>query len=258
MQIVQNERLIKRESRIAATLLGITFLILAAGLFLSIEAERWVHGIGPLVFDLGPSFPIIDLGPSFPIIVTYVIVIVGMILYYIGNVRLRRYGPKYRQDARLRQLLKGLDDRYTLYTFLDAKLPDYILAGPGGVFVLVTRPHTGEIFCRADRWWRKEAGLQRVFNALYGNPLGNPSWDAAQGVQRLRSFLAQRLSADELPEASGLIVFTGEPVRLRIERCSFPVTSSREARRVVTRQKGRLSAEQLSAVRAALTAPLQR
>lgn len=247
MQTIQNERLIKRESRIAAMLLGITFLILAVGLFLSIEAERWVHGIGPLVFDFGPSFPII---------VTYVIVIVGMVLYYIGNLRLRRYGPKYRQDLRLRQLLKGLDDRYTLYTFLDAKLPDYILAGPSGLFVLITRPHTGEIICRSDRWLRREGALQRIFNTFYGNPLGNPSWDAAQAVQRLRSFLAQKLTSEDVPDVNGLIVFTGEPVRLRIERCSFPVTSGREVRRVVTRQKGRVSAEQLAAIRAALTAPL--
>jgi hypothetical protein len=89
---------------------------------------------------------------------------------------------------------------------------------------------------------------------MYGNPIGNPSYDTQLGVHRVGTLLQEKLGevTAELTPPQGLIVFTGERVRLRIERCSFPVTTGREVRRVVTRNRNRLSAAQLARLREVL------
>ena len=102
MQAVVNERLVRRESRIGGALLAVTFSLLLIGFFFSMQQERWSE----------------ELAAWAPIAFTYAVVIVGMAFYYLGNARLRRFGPRYRSDGRLREQLKGLDDRYVLYSFL--------------------------------------------------------------------------------------------------------------------------------------------
>ena len=241
VQLITNERLLRRESRIGGLFLGVTFLLLAAGLLLSFEAERWASVLAPWVPDATNWAPII---------LTYAIVIVGMALYYFGNTRVRRYGAQYRQDGRLRQLLRGLDDRYVLYTFLSRKLPDYVLVGPSGVHVITPRAQQGEITCRDDRWAVQSGAFRRAFTLLYGTPVGSPSHDTYQGVHKVQALLTEKLGPDEKLPIQGLIVFTGDRVRLRIERCSFPVTTGKEVRRVVSKVKNRLNPTQLDRLRA--------
>ena len=247
MQLVVNDRLVKRQARVGGALLVVTFFMLLGGMLLSWQMESWAQTLTA------------EGRGWVPIALTYLIVIAALGLYYFGNTRMRRYGPQHRQDARLRQILKGLDDRYTLYGFLGAGLPDYILVGPSGVHVLTARPQGGEITCREDRWTSKGGAGRRLFTALYGNPIGSPSADTAQGVQRVQAFLDQNLPAGaERPAVSGLVVFTGENVRLRSERCTFTATTARELRKVVTRVKGRLNSSELARLRAAFEAVVQR
>lgn len=235
MQVRTNERLVRRESRIGGVLLGGTFLLLMLGLLLSLDQERWAG----------------QLGAWLPFAVTYGIVIGGMGLYYLGNARLRRFGPRFRQDGRLRQVLKGLDDRHVLYAFLGRQLPDYVLVGPSGVSVLTTRFQEGEITCRDDRWIARTGAGRRLFEAFYGHPIGRPSADADLGARRVRDLLARALpDGADRPPVGGLIVFTAERVRLRVERCSLPATTGKELRKVIGRQKGRLTQAQLGQVRA--------
>jgi hypothetical protein len=225
----------------------VTFALLLGGLLLSTNLERWAEYLEP------------EQRTWLPIMLTYGIVLVGMALYYFGSNRMRRFGPQHRQDARLRQILKGLDDRHVLYAFLGGGLPDYILVGPGGLFVLTARPQGGELTCRGDRWSAPGGFGRKLFTSLYGNPIGNPSFDTTQGVQRVRAFLDQRLPAGlERPEVTGLIVFTGEAVRLRTERCSVPATTARELRKVVGRARGKLNNTVLAQLRAAFESQLYR
>jgi hypothetical protein len=242
-----NQRAVIRQAKIGAIALMVTFVLLLIGLIISSQLENWARSLDP------------DQRQWLPIAVSYGIVLVGLAFYYVGNTRMRRYGPKHRQDARLAQLLKGLDDRHVLYAFLGGKLPDYLLVGPSGVHVLVARPQGGEITCREDRWSTRGGGVQKLFTTLYGNPVGSPSWDASQGVKRVEEYLAAELPPDaERPPVGSLIVFTGENVRLRTERCAYTATTSRELRRVVGRMKARLSPAGLGQVRQAFETRLGR
>ena len=247
MQVLVNDRLVKRQAKIGAIALVVTFGLLLLGMMLSWQVEAWARNMEA------------EGRTWVPIAVTYGIVIVAMALYYFGNTRLRRYGPQHRHDARLSQILKGLDNRYALYAFLGRGLPDYILLGPSGVHVITARSQNGEITCRDNRWTVKSGPGRRLFTALYGNPIGNPGWDASQNVKKVQAFLDQRLPADvERPPVQGVIVFTGENVRLRSERCSFTATTARGLRKMVQGLKGRLNAADLAQVRAAFDAELGR
>jgi hypothetical protein len=239
VQLVRNDRLVRREARIGGVLLGITFAVLALGLVFS----QWIEQ------RLAAS----DAAPSWlPIAASYSVVLVGMGLLFFGNARVRRYGPQYRQDARLLQILKGLDNRFVFLAFLSRSLPDYILVGPGGVWVLVTRQQRGEITCRDNRWSRRSNALSRIFESVYGTGMGNPSFDATRGIQRVTEHIRATLPVDSVPEINGVVVFTADGVRLRVERCSLPVTTSKELRRVVGKQKDRLNAHRIAEIRRAL------
>jgi hypothetical protein len=192
-----------------------------------------------------------------PIVGSYCVVAVGLLLLYLGNARVKRYGPQYRQDDKLRLVLKSLDHRYVLLAFLNRRLPDYLLIGPSGVWVIVTRTQTGLIYCRADRWTRRTNPLSRIIEGMYGTGIGNPGLDVSRGIQEVSAELSKKLPADRQPTINGAIVFTGQGVRLRIERCSYTVLAAKELRRVLGRQKDNLSNAAITEVVAALRGAMQ-
>jgi hypothetical protein len=157
----------------------------------------------------------------------YAAIIVGLILYNAGQIFLRRFGPRSRADEILSRTLKGLDRRYTLLAFPSTKLPDYILVGPGGIQVIVARPHDGAISCRANVWRRDPgSGLKRLSALFGGAPFGDPSKDVAKGIERVRQRLQQAgIDEKQQPPVEGVIVLTNPNAKLRNDGCSYPVTT---------------------------------
>jgi hypothetical protein len=173
-------------------------------------------------------------------VAAYAAIIVGLVLYNFGQIFLRRFGPRVRQDGLLARTLKSLDRRYTLLAFPSTKLPDYVLVGPSGVQVIVTRPQDGSITCRANRWSRDAgAGLKRLGGLLGGTSFGDPSADVSRGVERVRQRLQdQGIAPDEQPPVDGIVVFTSPAAKLRIDGCSYPVTGLKGLRNNVRGGKG--------------------
>ncbi|MCC7105311.1 MAG: hypothetical protein IT307_09230 [Chloroflexi bacterium] len=247
MRVQTNERLIKRETRIGFALLGVTFALLIVG---------WIGTSGRVgEVDLLARFG--EEQPWVPIAAAYVTVLIGLGFYYLGQGRLKRYGPKYRQDGLLRQLLKGLDDRHVLYVFPSSSLPDYVLAGPFGVVALVTRDQNGQVICQNDRWQQLRGrgapgAMRALYGSLYGSRVGNPSLDATAARQKLEQFLAARLDDASAIPITPIVVFTNPAARLRVERASCTVTMARELRGVLRKLKTPVSPGQLDAVQQAL------
>ena len=219
MQVVVNHSLVRSKVRLAWLFHLSALIVYAAGLWLStVQPEGSLESTG-LLFGAMAA---------------------GLLLYSVGQSPLRRWGPRFRQDAALARALKGLDDRYTLLAFPATALPDYILVGPGGVRVLVPRAHDGVISCRGDRWERQAGGgLARVLSFFARNPLGDPGRDVADGVRRVRERLRERgLGDDRESTVDGLVVFTNPAVKLRIEGCSPTVTGPKQLRSYVRAAKG--------------------
>ena len=217
MHVVANESLVRTRVRLASAAHMAALAVFAVGLFVS-----WNNPV--------PTFE--------QMIGSYLAIVVGLVLYNVGQVQLRRYGPRFRHDAALAKALKGLDRRHTLLTFASAKLPDYLLIGPTGVHVIVPRLHGGQIACRANRWTRETGGgLRRILRLFGGNPFGDPTRDAVSGVQRVRQRLRERGIEDGVP-VDAVVVFTNPNVKLRVEGCSVPVTVAKNLRNVVRPVKG--------------------
>lgn len=231
MHLLRNDGLIRRRVRLAsAGHLG-ALACFAAGLFLSSNPD---------------NFPIVYGG-----------MVVGLALYSIAQHQLRRWGPRYRFDRLLVQSLKGLDQRYTLGAFINAKLPDYIIVGPQGVSPVVARAQSGTVVCRGDRWSR-EGGRFGLVTGLFAPALGNPTLDARKATQQTRLYLEQKLGAEEaaaIPMAP-VIVFVNAKVHLRIDGCSIPVTSAKELRAHLRKGKPVLNGRQIQSVVESLQASI--
>ena len=212
MQSVVNESLARNRVRLASGFHIAALAVFAVGLAFSWQQTE---------FD--------------QIIVSYAAIIVGLVLYQLGQMSLRRWGPRFRQDAALAKALKGLDNRHTLLSFASSKLPDYLLVGPNGVRVIVPRMQDGEIVCRADRWHRESRGLiSRVLSLFGGNPLGDPTRDAIGGAQKVRHRLESReLTGNRAPDVRSVIVFTHPSAKLRLDGCSVPAARLKQLRGAV-------------------------
>ncbi|MBV9357108.1 MAG: hypothetical protein JO023_16470 [Chloroflexi bacterium] len=212
MQLVANQQLVKNRARLGTAFHIAALAVFGIGLFISLRT------------DPTSTLPV----------ASWSTIILGLILYSLGQTQLRRWGPRRRQEESLGQAIKGLDDRYKLYAFLSTSLPDYILVSPAGVSILIARDESGQVICQRDKWQR--AGGNR-FMQLFEPGLGNPSGDAQKQLQKIQTVLAGANLAD-VP-TSAAIVFTSAKVQLRIEGCSFPVTRLRDLKDVLRRASGK-------------------
>jgi hypothetical protein len=241
MQLVTNEPLARRRFRIGTYLYGAAMVVLMAALLANLYLPQEYETAKLLA-------PFLAL-PIF------------FVPYLLSRDYIQRYGPRNRQDAALAQAGKGLDQRFSLVSFPSGKLPDYLLIGPSGIYVLVPRGHTGTLVCRGDRWAREGVGAaSQVVSTLWGTPLGNPTRDLVQGVGRVQQALADRLgdAATSVP-VNGLVVFTHPQAKLRTEGCSVQATTAKNLKNQVRGGgKGGLSTQQLARIRDALVAETSR
>ena len=219
MHVVVNQKLVSNRVRIASVAHLAALAVFAVGLFIS-----WSNPDPDLEQMVG----------------AYAAIIVGLVLYNVGQIFLRRFGPRNRQDPALAKTLKGLDRRYTLLAFARAKLPDYMIIGPAGIQVIVTRAHDGTISCRGGAWSRDQGtGLKRLSGLFGGTPFGNPTADIEKGLNRVRETLTEAgIEPAKQPPVDGIIVFTNPAAKLRIDGCPYPVTTLKGLRTNIRGGKG--------------------
>jgi hypothetical protein len=232
MHVVVNQKLISTRVRIASAAHIAALGVFALGLYVS-----WMN----------PEPTIEQMGMA------YGAIIIGLILYNVGQVFLRRYGPRFRQDGILAKTLKGLDKRYHLVAFGSTKLPEYVIVGPAGIQVIVTRTHDGAISCRSNTWRRDTgSGLKRLTSMFGGQPFGDPSDDAAKGVAQVRKRLADAgIPATSQPPVDAVIAFTNPAAKLRIDGCTYPVTGLKGLRGTIRGVSGKGSRDRALDERAA-------
>jgi hypothetical protein len=219
MHVIVNQKLVSSRVKLASAAHLTALAVFAVGLFVSWSNPE------PTMEQMAGA---------------YAAIIIGLVLYNAGQFFLRRFGPRSRADGVIARTLKGLDRRYTLLAFPSTKLPDTILVGPAGIQVIVARAHGGAIACRANRWHRDPGtGLKRLTGLFGGTPFGDPSQDTSKGIARVRQRLEQRgIAESQQPPVDGVIVFTNPAAKLRIDGCSYPVTTLKGLRSNVRGAKG--------------------
>jgi len=182
----------------------------------------------------------------------------GMILWWKNKAYLARWGPKSLQDPAIAQALRGVDSRYHLFSFASGRLPDYLLAGPMGVMVLLPKAVNGTVACQDGRWRNDDgrSALLKFLMVMSPQPsLGNPEREARDSIADVKRFLAHRLDADlaERIPVKPIVTLMDQNIRLNAQGCRTEALFLRNLRSHVRRAPRVLSTAELDELVAALS-----
>ena len=120
MKLSINHKLIQKNKRISQIILYTSLALLLIGFLLTINNK--------------------DLSQT---LYAYLILIPAYILVQVSIYMANRWGRSPRPDEIILQSLKGMDDRFTLYTYT-TKIP-FLLLGPAGLFIIKPYHQSGTI-----------------------------------------------------------------------------------------------------------------
>jgi hypothetical protein len=195
MEIITNERLVRRNARVGQITSLVGLLVLAGGMYISFTQ--------PQLFGLSLAALLVGFALS-------------QIGIYFGN----RWSRRPRPDEALNQALKGLDDRYHLYHY---KTPaSHLLVGPAGVWVLLPRHQKGTITYDEEkgRWRQRGGNLYLKIFAQEG--LGRPDLEIGGELSATHNYLSRLMPDDEVPEVRAALVFTNESTNVEADSASSP------------------------------------
>jgi hypothetical protein len=165
------------------------------------------------------------LSSSQPLI-SWALLIVGfgmaMVFVRIGN----HYVRPPRPDMLLDKLLKGLDNRYVLYHYLQPA--EHLLLTPSGLVAIEVRDSRGRVSVRNGRW--SQAPFTQKLRVLIGDSgLGNPFADARREIVRTQRNVSELQGENAVP-FDGVVVFTSGKAQLTAEKPEMPVVLTEDLR----------------------------
>ncbi len=187
------------------------------------------------------------------IFVAYMCLIGAFLLLSYGRRFTRRWGPRFRQDQWLTPALKGVDNSYTMFNYAAPDLPDHIVVGPSGLYVLVPRPNGGTVQFQDGRWSRGSAG-STILRGLAEGGLGNPMQDVQAALQQLAGYLRKNGSEELISglEARPVIVFTNPGVNLVVKNPPMPIVKTKDLKAIFRRAKPTLEPEKVEELKRVL------
>lgn len=201
MKIISNDKLIKRNNRIGQITSISSLVVLAVGMFYSFKDSTGKY-----------------------MLLTFTTLIVGFILFQVGNYYLNRWGKSPRPDEVISQSLKGLDDKYTLYHYA-TDIP-CLLVGPAGIFSILTYPQTGTLFFdEKKKDWRQKGG-NFFLKAFAQEGLGRPCAEAEFATEQLEKFLLKAGVPAAQAKGTTLLVFTNPKADIEGEGSTVPFVTS--------------------------------
>ena len=194
MQIVANDKLIKRNKRIGQITTIASLAVLIGGLIASFTPEYLYWSFAALI----GGFLLSQVG------------------IYFGN----RWGRSPRTDEVLTSALKGLGDQYTLYHYT-SPVP-HLLVGPSGILVLLPYYQAGTITYDATKnRWKQKGG--NWYLKLFGQEsLGRPDLEAASYISDMQKWLSRNFPGQTMPAPEAILVFTNSKADVQIENAPLP------------------------------------
>jgi hypothetical protein len=199
MNIITNEALIKRNSRIAQISMIAGLMVLAGGMVISFTSAYQKYFYLSLISLL-----------------------LGFILSQIGIHYTNLYGRRPRPDELLNQGLKGLDGKYTIYHYM-TPVP-HLLVGPSGVWILMPRSQKGRITFSKGRW--KQSGGNWYLKMFAQDGLGRPDIDIATEQEKLNRVFTSGLAEGAVPQIQVALVFTAPGVQIEIPEDAEPIAQT--------------------------------
>jgi hypothetical protein len=211
MKILSNEKLIKRNNRIGQiTSIG-SLVILGVGMYFSFSNSQGTY-----------------------VTLSFTTLIVGFILFQIGNYFLSRWGKSPRPDEIINASLKGLDDKYTVYHF--STDVSHLLIAPSGVYSLLPYGQGGTLsFDSKKNRWKQKGG--NFFLKVFGQEgLGNPISEGNYAKEQLERYLLKICVGANQTKATALLVFTNEKAVINGEGSPVPYVSSEKLKDYLRKQ----------------------
>ena len=233
MQIIANDKFVRSRVKIGNIANFASMGLLAVGFVISLQQQT--------------------LG-SIAVFLAYVAMIGAFLLLSYGRTFSRRWGPRFRQDQWLIPALRGTDNKYTMFNFASKELPDHLLVGPGGLFVLVPRSNGGTILFENGKWSRGSAG-STILRGISEGGLGNPFIDVRIALTKLAEYLKKHGSQDLIDglEARPVLVFTNPGVQLRVRNAPISVVHAKDLRSIIRRAKPILAPEKVEELKKVLS-----
>jgi hypothetical protein len=202
MNIIKNEKLIRRNARIGQWTSLAALGVLGIGMYFSLQRpELFTYSIIALVLGFGMT--------------------------QIGMFFSNRWGRSPRPDEKLDAALKGLPGDTTIYHYTTPA--SHVLVGPAGVWILVPLHQRGKITYYKNRWRLTGGGFMQWYMSIFGQEsLGRPDLEVAHEVDSLKKVLAKQMSEGEIPEIRGALIFTSDQVEIEAADAPLPALRARQ------------------------------
>ena len=196
MKIITNEKLIRRNSRIAqiASLGGLSVLI--GGMIVSFTRQELIN-------------------------LAFAALLAGFLLSQIGIYFTNRFGRRPRSDELLNQALKGFDNTYSLYHYVTPA--SHLFVGPAGIWVLLTRHQRGVITFTKGRWRLKGGGFAQAYLRIFAQEnIGRPDLEMMNEISNVQKYLSKLLPLGNVPPIEAVLVFLNDNAEIQISETDNP------------------------------------
>lgn len=147
-----------------------------------------------------------------------VCLVIGFAVSNIGVFNANQWAKEPRADQSLESGLKGLSNKFVLYSY--TWVVPHVLLTPQGIGVFLVKSQEGRIFAKAGRW-RHAFSARRLFSFFGAEPLANPARDLQSYERAARKALGIQLPGVEVPIRSA-VLFPSPKAELHLE--GVPVT----------------------------------
>jgi hypothetical protein len=208
MRIETNDKLVRRNRRIAQYLFFFSLAVLIGAFIFTNQQALSPNPLGPDTFA-GTLLLLL------PAIVLPVGVITSMVSVRMTNTWIREPRP----ERALKEGLKGLSNKSVLYSYYHFPAR-HVLICPQGVFAITTRFQDGQFKVEGDKWTTYGGALSGLFRFFRRDGIGSPSEDARQAAAHVK-----RLLAPIAPnvEVRPLVVFIDPRASVEIHNPTVPV-----------------------------------
>ncbi len=162
---------------------------------------------------------------------SYLSLIIGFILVTIGQTFTNRWGRNPPPDESVDELLKGLDDRYTLVHYrLGA---DHALFTPDGILAILAKYERGQISFDGKKW--RQAGVSGLMKFFGVESLGNPAADGRFEAESLTRTLRRILGPDGDINVQPIVVFLNDKTRVEADSSPVPALHASKVKEYIRR-----------------------
>jgi hypothetical protein len=187
MRVVRNSGYIRRRQRGARMMVWTGALVLGSIVLVTQFAPNWI------LFGYG-------------------LLILGFVVFSNGMQESTKWNRSPRADEAIDDLLRRLNDRFTIIHYPEmidkdvvGKRPEHVLVHQGGILVITARTFPGQYRVEGNRWKRITKGLAKL-QIFGGNPIGNPSLECVEHQRVLRRYLEAR-SIPVADSIEGIVAF---------------------------------------------------